>query len=254
MRIPRATRQGDVGTVDAPRAPPDASLPTQPDEGRDPALGEGVAAADRSRQQTGGESRLLAAVAPDRHCDLRRVQAAAPRMQSSRQPGRRDRVRGVALVWCQAGGRLLSRLRQRDAAGSHRCSGVCPGGSCVGAVACSQRSAVSLSKQCVAGGSPVLRLAKQHCFFLNANSELHLSRIIAGVDAASRARDETTGPRPIRESRTRGSGAQQRSHCQGAALSVCFLSVGPRHCGRWIVRRMWPRDPSPRRNAQRTSR
>jgi hypothetical protein len=66
--------------------------------GRDPALGEGVAAADRSRQQTGGESRLLAALAPDRHCDLRRVQAAAPRTQSSRRPGRRDRVRGERAV------------------------------------------------------------------------------------------------------------------------------------------------------------
>ena len=97
-RIGRTPAEGDVGTDNAPRAPPHASLPTQPDEGRDPALGEGVATADRSRQQTGGESRLLAAVAPDRHCDLRRVQAAAPRMQSSRRPGRRDRVRGKGIA------------------------------------------------------------------------------------------------------------------------------------------------------------
>ena len=97
-RIGRTPAEGDVGPDNAPRAPPHASLPTQPDEGRDPALGEGVATADRSRQQTGGESRLLAAVAPDRHCDLRRVQAAAPRMQSSRRPGRRDRVRGKGIA------------------------------------------------------------------------------------------------------------------------------------------------------------
>ena len=32
--------EGDVGTADAPRAPSHASLATQPDEGRDTALGE----------------------------------------------------------------------------------------------------------------------------------------------------------------------------------------------------------------------
>jgi hypothetical protein len=46
--------EGDVGTADAPRAPPHASLATQPDEGRDTALGEGTAAADRCRQEIGG--------------------------------------------------------------------------------------------------------------------------------------------------------------------------------------------------------
>jgi hypothetical protein len=52
QRIGRTPAEEDVGTGNAPRAPPHASLPTQPDEGRDPALGESVAAADRSRQQT----------------------------------------------------------------------------------------------------------------------------------------------------------------------------------------------------------
>ena len=81
-------------------------------------------------------------------------------------------VRGVALVRCLAGGRLLSRLRQRDAAGSDYCSGLSRV-ACVGAVACSQRPAASLTKHCVASGSLVLRLAKQHSFCLNANSEVH---------------------------------------------------------------------------------
>ncbi|MGB8882010.1 MAG: hypothetical protein WCD11_37285 [Solirubrobacteraceae bacterium] len=46
--------EGDVGTADAPPAAPHASLATQPDEGRNTALGEGVAAADRCRHQIGG--------------------------------------------------------------------------------------------------------------------------------------------------------------------------------------------------------
>ena len=124
-RIGRTPAEGDVGTDNAPRAPPHASLPTQPDEGRDPALGEGVATADRSRQQTGGESRLLAAVAPDRHCDLRRVQAAAPRMQSSRRPGRRDRVRGEPAARCPTKAtarRLMSASRGSGCASSRQCS------------------------------------------------------------------------------------------------------------------------------------
>ena len=45
--------------------------------------------------------------------------------------------------------------------------------SCVGAVACSEPPAGSLSKHCVARGWLVLRLAKQHCCCLGANSELH---------------------------------------------------------------------------------
>ena len=61
-------------------------------------------------------------------------------------------MRGVALVWCLAGGRLLSRRRQGHAAGSDCCHWSIP--------------------RYVARGSLALRFAKQHCFCLNANSDL----------------------------------------------------------------------------------
>jgi hypothetical protein len=67
-------------------------------------------------------------------------------------------VRGVALVRCPAGRRLLSRLRERDAAGSDCCSGLYPRGSRVGAVACSQPPGCepeqALRRSRVTGASP----------------------------------------------------------------------------------------------------
>ena len=71
-------------------------------------------------------------------------------------------------------------------------------GSCVGAVACSPPPAASLSKHCVARGSLVLRLAKQHCFGLNANSEQQSSASSRGCSRL--ARGETSGPRPLQQS------------------------------------------------------
>jgi len=71
-RIGLNPAEGDVGTADAPRAPPHASLATQPDEGRDAALGEGVAAADRCAQQIGGYCRVLAHSRPIAIAILRR--------------------------------------------------------------------------------------------------------------------------------------------------------------------------------------
>ena len=46
-RIGLNPAEGDVGTAEAPREPRQASLSTQPDEGRDTALGECVATAER---------------------------------------------------------------------------------------------------------------------------------------------------------------------------------------------------------------
>jgi hypothetical protein len=46
-RIGLNPAEGDAGTAEAPREPRQASLSTQPDEGRDAALGECVATAER---------------------------------------------------------------------------------------------------------------------------------------------------------------------------------------------------------------
>ena len=46
-RIGLNPAEGDLGTAEAPREPRQASLSTQPDEGRDTALGECVATAER---------------------------------------------------------------------------------------------------------------------------------------------------------------------------------------------------------------
>jgi len=73
-----------------------------------------------------------------------------------------------------------------------------PHGSCVVAGDCSQPPDASLSKHCVARGSLVLRLAKQHYFCLGANSELHRLPHHRGDAPVSRARrDEwsSSGPR-----------------------------------------------------------
>jgi hypothetical protein len=69
--------EGDVGTADAPRAPPHASLATQPDEGSDTELGEAsllpiLPPTDR------GLMPPARALAPDRHCDLAAVTPRHP--------------------------------------------------------------------------------------------------------------------------------------------------------------------------------
>jgi hypothetical protein len=43
----------------------------------------------------------------------------------------------------------------------------------------------------------------------------------------SRAGDDSVGSRPMRASQTRGLGARQLSHCQRAALKVCFCKCSP---------------------------
>jgi hypothetical protein len=66
-RIGLNPAEGDVGTADAPRAPPAASLATQPDEGRDTELGEASLLPILPPTDRRPRARALA---PDRHCDL----------------------------------------------------------------------------------------------------------------------------------------------------------------------------------------
>jgi len=100
---------GDVGTADAPREPPQASLPTRPDEGRDAAFGERAAAADGCPRRSAADAACSAHSRTRARSPLHSYARALTRRQEWRPATRTFRARrdagdeGREVARCEEG-------------------------------------------------------------------------------------------------------------------------------------------------------